>query len=48
MYCIDTQTGIKYKITMRGNEFRRIQAIKSDDSYWFTLKEFEQYFQVLH
>jgi len=48
MFCIDLSSGIKYKITQSGVNFRRLQSNDNNESYWFTLGEFQQYFKVLH
>lgn len=48
MYCIDLQSGVKYKLIEKGTDYRRIQAHSSQDSYWYTLAEFLTYFRVLH
>jgi len=48
MFCVDLLTGIKYRVAVCAVNSRRIKNLYDDDSFWFTLKEFNRYFKLVH
>lgn len=49
MIYIDTTSpfALKYKIAEKSAKYVRVKQIKNEETYWFTIVEFERYFQAV-